>query len=182
MVEEVECIHAELEVEPFGELPGLLDREIVTDESRPSTIAQGLIAQGSDLLADRAECCWIVDLRSLSSLGAACAGDERTPVGTMIPRRSFIASAVQAVQCSSPRSLRIHQESSVFRQARRVKRGRWSRLRREDGRSLPATKGMSQEGIDASEFGQRHNHIGHENVWPVDLRIAPIQARILSPR
>ena len=55
---------------------------------------------------------------------------------------------------------------------------RRSRLSRENAAELPASCCSSDQSVASSQFRQRHDDVAYENLGTVDLRIAPIQARI----
>src|SRR6201984_3773953 len=57
---------------------------------------------------------------------------------------------------------------------------RRSRLSRENAAELPASCCSSDQSIASSQFRQRHDDVAYENLGTVDLRIAPIQARIAA--
>src|SRR5581483_7666019 len=98
MVEDVECIHPELQAKALAELPGLLDRHIGTDELRALAEAGWLVAHAPNGVPDRSKRGWVVDVGSTRTGRAAGSGDEGTTVGSRRPWRTSIAGSVQRVQ------------------------------------------------------------------------------------
>ena len=80
MVEQIEGVEPELQADALGNLPVLLQREVGGDEFGPMAVAEGLITNGSNRLADYREGSGVVDIRPTGSSGATASRDGGTPV------------------------------------------------------------------------------------------------------
>ena len=94
MVEQVERVQSELQIHFFGDLPRLLDGEVVVKVIGAMAEALRLIADVANVMANYSERRGVVHMVAVRTRVAAGSSDVRTPVGTRGPGGTRVAGAV----------------------------------------------------------------------------------------
>ena len=189
MVEQVKCIHPELQIDALAKLPHLLHGEISIHILRAVTITSGFVANGSDHVSNRREGRGIVNEVMMLTRSAARTCNVRAVISARIPSGAVSARAVERVKRACLRIAarggirsgadnRIDEIGRVLRNAALEDCSRRSGLGSDDAADLPPARCSSHDGVGTSEFGKWHNHVCHQDVRAVDLRISFIKTRI----